>query len=212
MPVASISLSLKPGSTIKISSVRLPTQTDADYWVEIFARDETTLDGYKLEITEDAPLPPFKLYFTFPQGTILRAGKRLRIGPTPAARREWGIGYLTGEQTQLTAKTTWIRLSDNTGQVIHLQVVQPDANYAAPLVLDLSTTGLSNGLLLPNADGTRTLLLLKDLAGLAGAVSIPNGAYSLIFEFLRDIGQEAPVLREAGLTTLELATLLFSLR
>ncbi|MDQ4143996.1 MAG: hypothetical protein M3198_09685, partial [Actinomycetota bacterium] len=214
LPVASSSLSMKPASSVKISDAR--RSTDTDYWVELFAREETALDGFKLQVAADAPTLSFKHYYTVPQGTVLPVGKRLRIHAPGTTTREAGVGYLaqdagklqSGEQTPLPAGIAWIRLLDNAGQVVHQQPVQPEANYAPPLVLDLSVAGATDALLLPNLDGTRALILLKDQAG----VGVPAGAYALTFEFRRDIGSEAPVLREAGRPTPELVTLRYLLK
>jgi len=219
LPAASVSPSMKPGSTVKISGAGLPTPTDLNYWVELLARDETALDGYKLEIAQDGTGQlSFNDYFAFPQGTLQRVGKRLRIGTTPAGQREAGVEYKDPtyrkrrRHTPLTTNMTWIRLLDNSGQCVHQQVVQPEANYSPStgFVLDpfLGVVGTTTVLLLPNADGTRALLLLKD----GTSVGIPDGAYALTFEFRRDVGPEAPILREAGRTIPELVTVRFLLK
>ena len=134
-------------------------------------------------------------YFTFPQEALLRTGRRIRIcqkqGP-----KEVGVEYILGAKTPLTSKITWIRLLDSTGKiVIHDQIIEPKSNYSNPIVLDLSENSSSDAILLPNSDSTCALILLKDQAG---EVSIPEGDYTIRFEFRRNIGSEAPILREAG--------------
>jgi hypothetical protein len=214
LPVASLSPSIKPGTTVKVSDAHRSATTD--YWVELLAGVETVLDGFALQIAEDAASPSFKNYATFPQGIVVPAGKRLRIHAPSVTTREAGVGYLgqeaskltSGEQAPFPATIIWLRLLDGAGQIVHQQVVQPEANFTLTLVLALSVAGVTNALLLPNSDGTRALILLKDQAG----VGVPAGAYRFTFEFRRDISPEAPVLREAGRTTPEQVTLRYLLQ
>jgi hypothetical protein len=207
---AAVSQSLKPAAALKISNVHLPISStnSGDYWVELIALEETILDGYIIEVAEDSQgNPSFKEYVTFPQGIVLEEGRRIRISQIQGDK-EKGVKYLLGAKTPLTPKITWIRLLKINGyELVHQKVVQPDANYSDTIISHVGAiVSGSDALLLPNLDGTRALLALRDQTT---GVNIPSGGYRLTFDFSRNIGSQAPILSETGDTMSESVTLQF---
>ena len=218
-PAASLSPYFKLlASSVKISDVQLPEGPNtANPWIELFAFEDAKLDNYTLEVAEDnttlsSPSSPFTNFFTFPIGTVLNEGKRLRVSPdsVPRDAREIGVEYLSGAKPILAPKNIWIRLLDNDGRLLHQQMIQPSTNYVDQKVFDpFLSIGLVSALFLPNMDGTRALLILiKDQTN---PDTIPKEAYLLSFEFRRDVGPEAPVMKQLGYSGPEICNLRFTL-
>jgi hypothetical protein len=210
-PLSSTSHSFLLGSGVKITTVLYLTASD--YYVELFGRKAASLEGYRLEVAPDAAQLSFVPYFTFSKEHGISLGKRLRVHAPSHANREPSVQYISqeldrlisGEQIALPSGVVWIRLVAPTDQVVHQQVVHPSSHYQTVVALALYQASGPNALVLPSKDGSRAFVLLKDSEG----INVQSGSYLLRFDFLRDIGPEAPVLREAGRTTEEIAILQF---
>jgi hypothetical protein len=101
----------------------------------------------------------------------------------------------------------WIRLKDSNGRIVQLINARPDTQFGSARAFGLAPDGGSDIVLLPTADGARALLVASE----SGGLGLPFSDYRLTWEFRRDVGPEAAVLREAGRSETETVSLLFTL-
>ncbi len=211
VPVASITPTLIPGADIVISGSNQTSATN--YWLELLARNDAVLDGMTLKISADSSSPVFKAFYTFPAGTKVSAGDRIRVHAPATTARDPEIAYFAQEQTKLAAREqnpmphgpVWLRLLSGSGEVINQRFGQPETQFAAIQVLDLALAPMPSSALIVNGDATRALILQKD----QNALGVPAGSYRLEFEFRRNNGVGSLVLRRGGRSSNERTELRF---
>jgi hypothetical protein len=201
--------SLLLGASVKVTEAE--SLTASDYYIELLGREVTSLDGYRLEVASDNGQLSFAPFFTFSKDHLIPPGKRLRVHAPSHADREPSVEYISqeleklisGQQKSLPSGIVWIRLIAPSNQVVHQQVMHPAIHYQTIAALALFQMTGTEALLLPSKDGSQAFVLLKDSNG----INFQAGRYLLEFQFLRDVGPEASVLREAGRTSAEFATI-----
>ena len=173
-------------------------------WIDILVLETTDLSGYTVEylpISVGAE-GPYQEYYRFPENSLYLAGTLIRVyngsQPTSDDETEHVNLYADHQTGTLDAAGTLIRIKDAHNETLHTRPIFSNAGLKE---LDSS--------IIRNQDGTRAFIFVR--SGDNEFSELSDGIYHLKFEFKRDIGSDAPILKRFGFTYAEEAAIEFSL-
>ena len=173
-------------------------------WVEVLLLEKTDLSAYRIEYrdnkTDDGA---FNSYYTFAPESVYPAGTKLIIynGLKPgveAAQTEHVLLYSDHTAQPFIPGGTYIRLVDADDSVVHQRPFFQDSGYAA-----------QNCHIIRSRDETRLFLFIRK-DGFEYS-ELQHAIYRIAFTFLRDAGDDKPVLKRFGHSDREEGQIEFSL-
>jgi hypothetical protein len=173
-------------------------------WVEVLLLENSDLSAYRIEYRDNkTDASAFNSYYTFAPESVYPAGTKLIIynGPKPGvetAQTEHVLLYSGHTAQSFIPGGTYIRLVDADGSVVHQRPFFRDSGYAA-----------QNCHIIRSRDETRLFFFIKK-NGFEYS-ELQHAIYRIAFTFLRDAGDDKPVLKRFGYSDLEEGRIEFSL-
>ena len=162
-------------------------------WIDILVLETTDLSGYTVDylpISAGAE-GPYQEYYRFPENSLYLAGTLIRVyngsQPTSDDETEHVNLYADHQTGTLDAAGTLMRIKDAHDETLHTRPI-------------FSNAGLNelDSNVIRNQDGTRAFIFVR--SGDTEFSELGDGIYRLKFEFKRDIGSDAPILKRFGFT------------
>jgi hypothetical protein len=190
-----------------VENIGTPREISISYnkqWIDILLLETRDLSGYTIEYlpTSAGEEKTYQEYYRFPENSLYLAGTVIRVyngsRPTSDEETEHVNLYADHQTGTLDAAGTLIRIKDAHDGPLHTRPIFSNARLNK---LD------SN--IIRNQDGTRAFIFVR--SGDAEFSQLGDGIYRLNFEFKRDIGSDAPILKRFGFTHAEETGIEFSL-
>ncbi len=190
-----------------VENIGIPREINISYnnqWIDILVLVTTDLSGYTVEYLpiSAGEEKTYQEYYRFPENSVYLAGTLIRIyngsEPTSSDENEHVNLYADHQTRTLDAAGTVIRLKDAADETLHTRLIFSNAGFNE---LD------SN--IIRSQDGTRAFIFVR--TGDAEFSELGDGIYRLNFEFKRDIGSDAPILKRFGFSHAEETGIEFSL-
>jgi hypothetical protein len=186
-----------------VGSITMPREiviSRNNQWVDILVLETADLSNFSLDYLP-ASENTYREYYRFPANSLYLAGTRIRLynGSPPASSDEAEyVALYAGHGTGTLSAGAVVRIKDADNESLHTRALFSDAAFN-----DLDSN------IIRNQDGTRAFIFIKS----AGAQfsELENGVYRLNFEFKRDIGVDAPILKRFGFSDPEKTAIEFSL-
>ena len=173
-------------------------------WIDILILETTDLSEFTVEYLpiSAGQEEPYQEYYRFPENSLYLAGTLIRVHngsqPTSDDETEHVNLYADHQTGTLDAAGTLMRIKDAHDETLHTRPI-------------FSNAGLNelDSNIIRNQDGTRAFLFVR--SGDNEFSELSDGIYRLKFEFKRDIGSGAPILKRFRFTHAEEASIEFSL-
>ena len=176
-----------------------------EQWVEVLLLEKTDLSAYRIEYRDNTAGEDeaFNLYYTFAPDSVYAAGTKLIIynglKPEVETAQTEHVPLYAGQIAQsFIPSGTYIRLVDADDSIVHQRPFLQDSRYTTQDVH-----------MIRNQDETRLFFFIKE-NGLEYS-ELRHVIYRIAFTFLRDTGDDKPVLKRFGYNDREEGQIEFSL-